>query len=209
MEFQRIIYNQRIYLIFFLRQIYRVSSKRVILAPGIFSFFFIFYLVSPVPKFEFFSDSDVKAENYLNEYKHWLRHKQTSINESKYKIILPNERKIDRLQLYGVDFLILEYTKFFYQTKFCHLFNETERDFEFYKRIKSRIYLDECPYKNCIFTCNKSMINDASALLFNSFDLKRIDNRNFLKDLKSNIYDRKSQIWILWNDEVNLKINLF
>jgi hypothetical protein len=56
--------------------------------------------------------------------------------------------------------------------------------------------LNNCRFKNCIFTCNKSLIKEADALLFHESDL--VNENDIYKLLKNrNI----NQIWTINNDE--------
>lgn len=140
-------------------------------------------------------DELVDTSNYLNEYK-WYTSKQRAFyvkhphrsDANKYKILIENDRSIRSLN--KPSYQIVEYTTFWGETKFCHL------DID--------IYLDECPYKNCRFSCDKSQIYQADALMFHESDMPRVtvENMVFLKRTLSRHRNRAEQVWILWNDEV-------
>ena len=114
-------------------------------------------------------------------------------------------------------FLILEFTKFFSQEKFCNkklrdktlktyssstvftkVFNDNSESSELYTK------LDQCEYKNCFFTCDKSLIKNSNAILFHDYDLTSKWN-SFLISYW-NIFKQRSfkQLWIYWNDEPNI-----
>ena len=96
-------------------------------------------------------------------------------------------------------YTVLEYTRFFDRTKFCQLFDE-KSELE-YEDGKNRIYLSQCKYKNCIFTCNKDKVKDADAILFHEKDLRDqlYYDSGYLDSLLSK--RKQNQIWMLWHDE--------
>lgn len=100
------------------------------------------------------------------------------------------------------DYLILEYTKIGGNQRFCHFYEGAKTDDEMAKKI---VFLEQCPYKNCRFTCDKAKANAAHVLLFHESDLNReMDAEpNYLANLNSAVTDRSSQIWLIWNDEVS------
>ncbi|CAF1017448.1 unnamed protein product [Brachionus calyciflorus] len=192
----------RIYLTLYIRQTLKFLLKRVILV--IFPLSFLFIISLPPDKPEIFfevKDHSVKTHSYLSEYKEISTlHKR--FESRKFKTVLNNQRRTDTSHLTSLNFLVLEYDKIFGQTKYCQYFKKTENNYE---KGKQKVYLDECPYRNCIFTCNHSLINDANAILFSGPDLENVkfSKQELYENLMSSIIDRPSQIWIVWNDEAN------
>lgn len=144
-------------------------------------------------------NDSINTQTYLNDYK---LNKEKTFNEllsrsNLYKIRVKNKRKLNKKQN---EFLVLEYTKFFYSTKYCHLFNNFNDN-----QTLHELYLNECPFKNCKFTCDKSLALKADALLFYDYDLvaESSENTYYLKNFYSSHVKRKNQVWILWNDEPN------
>jgi hypothetical protein len=117
---------------------------------------------------------------YLNK-KDRLSSNENQISLSKqHKILDNNYREIDKNE----NFLLIEYTKVFGQTKYC---SKTSRE----------IFGDQCPYKNCFYSCNHSLASQAQLLLFHKYDVttKTVPPKNFTRN--------PSQIWLLWHDEPN------
>lgn len=152
-------------------------------------------------------DSNVSTRNYLNEY----NLKETNLanllaerngKNKAIKTIIENGRNIKNLQ--KSEYLIIEFSKFFYQSKFCHLF-DSPNDLT---KAKEIIFLKECPYRNCVFSCDKSKIAKADAVLFYDHDLLKesTENSYYLKKYYQTLKSRSDQIWILWNDEVFIEI---
>lgn len=152
-------------------------------------------------------DSNVSTINYLNEY----NLKETNLakllaerngKNKAIKTIIENGRNIKNLQ--KSEYLIIEFSKFFYQSKFCHLF-DSPNDLT---KAKEIIFLKECPYRNCVFSCDKSKIAKADAVLFYDHDLLKesTENSYYLKKYYQTLKSRSDQIWILWNDEVFIEI---
>ena len=148
-------------------------------------------------KNEVYNDLTVNTNNYPSEYK---LHKKVSdyFNKKylftdktywKFKKVLPNSRYTREIG--KNEYLILEYTKIFDETRFCSLKNQT------------KIYVDSCPYKNCRFTCDRGKAYEADAVLFHEADIYKetTEDMIFLKKTFSRHSNRQNQIWILWNDE--------
>lgn len=91
---------------------------------------------------------------------------------SAQKIILPSQNRI--LKNKKEPITILEYTNIVNGHKYC--------DMQFGDRIKGDTkrfdYLDKCSYTNCIFSCNKSLVNEADALLMHLTDVESELNQN-------------------------------
>ncbi len=137
-----------------------------------------------------YSDFSVNSSSYLEDYNSIQNKKKTSnVKLNHFKTVIENSRPVNMLNnsLYNV----LVYTKVFGNYKFCD------------KSSRSIQQLNECPYKNCHFTCDKSEIYRVNAVIFHELDLYKetIEDFLFLKRLsRSKI--RSNQLWILWNDEV-------
>lgn len=102
------------------------------------------------------------------------------------------------------EYLILEYTKFWQQTKFCKYFAGPQK----VTNPKSKVFINECPYTNCKFTCDKQKISEADALLFHESDVneEQYNNNMYINDVAKLHMARPEQLFILWNDEAN-KVN--
>jgi len=117
---------------------------------------------------------------YLNK-KDRLATNEDEISLSKRHKILDNGlREINKNE----NFLFVEYTNFFGHRKFC-------------TKNSSEIFGDQCPYKNCFYSCNHSLASQAQLLLFHKYDVtpNTIPPKNFTRN--------SSQIWLLWHDEPN------
>lgn len=105
-------------------------------------------------------------------------------------------------------YLILEYTNVFFQPKFCTKSSEAIFNSG----------LERCPFQNCVYTCEKSEMNKADALIFHQRDLEAEYelkfNLDFAKWLENTIQlpfkttekklsNNANQIWVLWNDEAS------
>ncbi|RNA30778.1 alpha-(1-3)-fucosyltransferase C-like [Brachionus plicatilis] len=119
-------------------------------------------------------------------------------------------------------YLIIEYTKIFGKNKFCeHKISDeqlhTITDQELVAKLRSEkssnsdyFLLNRCRYKNCFFSCDKSLARHSDALMFHERDLtsqvKAIKGHKDYENVHSKLFnfDRDaSQVWILWNDEAN------
>lgn len=137
-------------------------------------------------------DFTVNTSDYLTSYAKFssLKLKLQQNSPSLYKKYIPNAR--NPFSLFKPEYLILLYTTVFDGYKFCHTEDQ------------SKIYLDECPYKNCKFSCDRSVIQKADSVLFHAADLLKepIEQSYELKRFYSHSSYRKDQLWVLWNDEV-------
>ncbi len=119
------------------------------------------------------------------------------LNTEKDKKTLPELRLLKKKDEV---YIILEYTKIGGGPKFCNMgfpgkpATNGAPDFD---------YLDTCLYKNCMFTCDKSQLNEADALLMHLTDVfsELISVPEALDELTKT--RRPDQTWILWNDEAN------
>ena len=104
-------------------------------------------------------------------------------------------------------YVILEYTKVFFQPKFCAKSRE--------EIFNSR--LEDCEYSNCLYTCDKEAhVRTADALIFHQRDLETeyklkykgdfqawLENTQQMpfKSVEAKLANNANQTWILWNDE--------
>ena len=152
-------------------------------------------------------EKEVNTSNYIIEFRDLERRSELKKNDlnqisiqNEFKTIIPNQRA--KHSLLKQSYVIVEYTKIFDSSKYCT--NPSQES----------IYLSQCPYKNCLFTCDKRKAFSADALLFHEADLVKqsIEESIFLKKYLNDVEFRKEQIWILWNDEPNVntdKINRY
>ena len=127
-----------------------------------------------------------KIKSTPNSYKH-----RNELNRNLFSTVKNN------------DILILEYTKVGDQPRFCGYFDKSNANYN-ERAVKNMIFMEQCPYKNCRFTCDKQLQNEANVLLFHESDLNRDlgNDKDYLSNLKRKV-NRQSQIWLLWNDEVS------
>lgn len=163
----------------------------------------------------------------------YLKYKQHKILSRAPKIYLKNVRGSSVKRGF---FVITEYTTIFGDTKYCQMHKDTdlvrayvneqrigyhvlERLFENNEKLtlENRYdLLDKCAYKNCYFTCDKSMAPAADALLFHLTDLEeRVKKIGHVDDYAKTYealfgFKRPSkQVWMLWNDEANVVSPIF
>lgn len=153
------------------------------------------------------------------------RHNLTSPYHKHYILNTTNSRPIKT----GAFYLITEYTPVFGQSKYCHL-KKDENYFERYMQKRLNRYhlleevfksdpmldepydlLDRCVYKNCFFSCDRSLAHLADALLFHWSDLTdRVvglgvgDNYEKIYPLLFSFVRPSKQVWVLWDDEANV-----
>lgn len=149
--------------------------------------------------------------NRVSLEEHWLTKNaykldRDSINQNNIKIRTQNGRP--KSDLDKPNYVIYEHTKFFHKSKYCHLFDSSENDHD----DMTQLYTNECPYKNCQFTCDKEQAYTADAVLFSEWDLTELIKEyktNELNEIR-NLKREQRQIWILWNTiEAKLKYNDF
>ena len=142
---------------------------------------------------QFNNYNEIKKEFQINSFK--KIYKKESINEN-------NSRQLNKSE-----YLILEYTKFWRQTKFCKFFEGSQQ----VPNPKSKVFVKECPYTNCRFTCDKKKTSEADALLFHEADVneEQVNNKMYIKNVAKLHMQRPDQLFLLWNDEANkVKENL-
>ncbi|RNA06946.1 alpha-(1-3)-fucosyltransferase 4 [Brachionus plicatilis] len=151
-----------------------------------------------------FLDENVQTFDYLNQYKRIKSFKEQFVYTSKWKKVLSKQRNLRYNQ--SKDFLILEYTKIFSSTKYCQKFGADQFDQNTnFESVKRKLFLNECQFTNCVFSCDKRRLNEANALIFHQADLEVLvqEDRLYLENLRMSLKQREEQIWILWNDEAN------
>ncbi len=144
---------------------------------------------------QYLNDFNVNTSDYLSRFNDYrkvkLKQKNYSdtIQFSNTKTVINNAR----LDLRKPSYTIFEYTKFFGQTKYCQI-NQTEN-----------IFLNECPYKNCRFSCEPKDLTAADAILFHESDMKNDmkSDVNYIERISKMHLKNPDQIFILWNDEAN------
>jgi len=171
-----------------------------------------------------FDKYQIYLKDLLNKNYYYYKYKTTSSVNDEIKLV--DEKSLKRKNEINKEFyLILEYTQIFFGQKYCNLKIKTEKSYSnhvSFKRIledsqnKENSYdlLDECLYKNCFFTCDRTLANQANVLLFHETDLKNELNVKYdsnLGKIRRNLNNiapfnqrSSSQIWLLWNDEANI-----
>jgi hypothetical protein len=141
-------------------------------------------------------DLKINTSHYLSEYIKYdavkvnLKRQLDQVN-AQSKVVLPRGRS--EQSLFKKEYLLLEYTTVFQQRKYCDLPIE-----------RSPSYINECPYKNCHFTCDRSLARSADLLLFHVPDLigESTETKIYIKKFLAHLETRRDQIWLLWHDEV-------
>ena len=125
-----------------------------------------------------------------------VKSSQKYVYDSKYSSIKKMSKNSRPLQdLYKTQHLILQYTTIFGEERLCNT----------YRNLGERIFIDECPYKNCEFSCDKSAFKRASAVLFHESDLKTElrNDKNFIKNSINLHKYNPDSVFVLYNDEAN------
>jgi len=133
------------------------------------------------------NDLNINTDTYLTDYLRLKAEKTNNLRENsnnEYKQIGFMERNRDSIR--KNEYLIVEYSKFFYKTKYCHLNNQQDN-----------IFVKQCPNKNCIFSCDKRLANKADALLFYDYDLlhESTETTYYIQSFLQAQKKRKDQIW--------------
>lgn len=68
------------------------------------------------------------------------------------------------------------------------------------------MYVDQCPYKNCKFTCDRKNARFADMVMFHAYDLlnEDVETRVYVKSFLAHQPSRRNQVWLLWHDEVSI-----
>lgn len=149
----------------------------------------------------------IQVENDLNILDYQLRLTKDILTnvDSELKNVEKQQREIEQE---NKKYLIVEYTKVFFEPKFCNSQSEDIFNSE----------LQSCEYKNCFYTCDKqkNTVDSADALIFHQRDLEAEFEFKFNKNLGAwlNATDQlpykstndkfkhsPDQVWLLWNDE--------
>lgn len=145
------------------------------------------------------SDENVDTSKYLHGYSQFLAQRyafqaHTFYENAEFKKELNNNMRSKHLR--KSDYLIYEYTPFMGSSKYCHLFEQNNNP---------DIYLKQCPYTNCRFSCDSTRINQADVLLFHEADAKELINKdsNYVHRVLELRNKNRDQIFTLWNDEAN------
>jgi hypothetical protein len=117
---------------------------------------------------------DRRRKETILQYFQW---KEQMMKQSPFKIIILNSFKNSPLKN---SFLIYEYTQ---HRQFCK------------KENNQLIYISTCPFQNCHFTCNSSLVDRADAILM------LFSHLNYKKVFDLNRNRNPNQIWLLWHDE--------
>ena len=136
------------------------------------------------------NDLNINTDTYLSDHLRLKAEKANYVKDSPnnmYKQIGFMER--NRESIRKNEYLIVEYSKFFYKTKYCHLNNQQDN-----------IYVKQCPNKNCIFSCDKRLANKADALLFYDYDLlhESTETTYYIQSFLQAQKKRKDQIWYVY-----------
>ena len=164
----------------------------------------------------------IYSNDLLNKNYYYYKYKTSSGVVDEIKVVEENSKR--KHEINKEFYLILEYTKVFHEQKYCNLKikNGKFSNHAIFKRLlkdnqnkEENTYdlLDECLYKNCFFTCDRSLATNANVLMFHETDLKYELSSKYnsnLAKIKRNLNniapfkDRtSSKIWLLWNDETN------
>lgn len=152
-------------------------------------------------------DRDLDTSAYLSEYskfnelrRHRIKQEQGDDSSSRFGLKRVVKDKRSRKSMYKKEYTVLMFTSVFQQEKFCDTKKQQEA---------SSLYVEQCPYKNCRFTCDRNRARHADSVLFHAFDLlsEETETKVFLKNFLARVNSRKDQIWILWHDEVSFSIN--
>lgn len=142
-------------------------------------------------------DQSVETSSYLREYERYSERKRgikvklDAVNEQRgVKRVVAGKR--DRSSLQKPDYLMLAFTTIFGANRYCESGKSQE------------MFVDQCPYKNCRFSCDRSKARSADLVLFHAEDLihESTETRVYLKQFLARLDSRHEQIWVLWHDEV-------
>lgn len=150
-------------------------------------------------------DLSVNTSSYLKELTKYEVARQAARRlegEDKYatrmKRVIKGGRS--RSSLSKREYLMVAFTKIFDIQRFCDP-DETRT---------AALYVEQCPYKNCIITCDRTRARLADLVLFHAYDLAKEDTETkvYLKRFLAQQDSRKDQIWLLWHDEVKYTLTL-
>ena len=163
----------------------------------------------------YYDDTSVDTSSYLLDYarlvERW-RPVKRKLDEENAQVKVISDAAYSSRELNKTEYLVLEYTRVIGVEKFCqHFKNEKNYNNKNNEYAKEQLYVKECPFTNCRFSCDIAADMDrADALLFHEGDLKQDleKNKNYLSELRAKVTNRAKQIWLLYNDEVNKRKKL-
>lgn len=155
------------------------------------------------------NDLDIETEikldlEYLQDQKLMSAQAISKFSNQGFKYVQENKRHLTEAKK---QYLILEYTKVFYQPKFCSKSNAEIFNSQ----------MEQCEYSNCVYSCNKEDdLKNADALIFHLRDMETElkTNGNLetwlastaqipFKTVEKKLENNPNQVWILWNDEAS------
>ena len=167
---------------------------------------FLFSYSNDFSKDEIFkiqNDLNVNTSDYLLRYNDYrlIKNEQKTEYDYKYsdiKTVVKNARISSGLN--KSNYIIYEYTKFFDSTKNC----QHGKNF-------NKVFLKQCPYKNCRFSCDKNELKSSDAILFHESDMKKelMLDPNYIENIAEMHRNNPKQIYVLWNDETNQVLKSF
>lgn len=150
------------------------------------------------PMNPYYSEIDhlVETSSYAREYERYLERKRVKVKldavseQRGVKRVVAGKR--DRSSLQKREYLMLAFTTIFGAKRYCESGKSEE------------LFVDQCPYKNCRFSCDRSKARSADLVLFHAEDLihESTETRVYLKQFLARLDSRHEQIWVLWHDEV-------
>jgi hypothetical protein len=148
------------------------------------------------------NDLNVNTSDYLFRFKDYTKIKneqkrEYDLKNSDIKAVFRNARTNG---LNKSNYTIYEYTKFFDSTKNCQ-----------HGKNLNKVYLKQCPFQNCRFSCDKNELKYADSVLFHESDMKKefkLDP-NYIKTITEMHISNPEQIYVLWNDETNKVLESF
>ncbi|UJR13706.1 hypothetical protein I4U23_000717 [Adineta vaga] len=122
-----------------------------------------------------FFSFDRTSQQSVQQYFEW---KKQLMKQSSFKV---TQRHAFAKSPNKSSFLIYEYTRY---RQFCRRLDHTQ------------VFIPTCPFRNCYFTCNSSLINQVDAIVAHCSSTV---NYTGLFNLRTS--RNPNQIWMLWHDE--------
>ena len=165
---------------------FRRYRKTLLFLSSVYLIFYAFFPQKIITKKNL--DESVETQSYLDIYNKYKLLKENQSQKSDFKVRITNGR-LD--QLYKEKYLIIQYTPIFGTKKLCNKYNE----------IKNEMFLEECPYKNCEFTCDQKFEDPNAIILFHEWDLTRDPS---LLDKAIDLHAKNpNKLFVLYNDEAD------
>lgn len=137
-------------------------------------------------------DMSVDTSSYVKEFEHYAQLKAVvkphlDESNSRFKRVSKGARHPGGLR--KSHYRLLMFTTVFRSSRFCH----------------NPPVLEQCPFKNCLYTCDRDQARNADLVMFHADDLIReeTETKVYLKSFLARLASRRNQIWVLWNDEVS------